>query len=228
MPPWLVTSDGSCGEFSGSLALSDEQIDTFSKWAERRRQTRYPWRALSKPALPSLGTGTLFKSPQFTPIIQGGPLSEADEYRCFELDSGVDAPGFITGDQVTPGNPEIIHHVLAFIVDPSAKTELSGEPNLTNAQLMDCLDAESPDRDGWPCFGMAGDGVGVNAVPVVWAPGQGPVEFPVKSGVPLTPSDKIVILIPITCTTCLWSGKATQPRSSCGSLTKLSGLACSC
>src|SRR3954469_23192556 len=34
MPPWLVTSDGSCGEFSGSLALSDEQIDTFSQWAK--------------------------------------------------------------------------------------------------------------------------------------------------------------------------------------------------
>ena len=194
MPPWLVTSDGSCGEFSGSLALSDEQIDTFAKWAKGGAKQGTP-RALSKPALPSLGTGTIFKSPQFTPIIQGGQLAAADEYRCFELDSGVDAQKFITGYEVTPGNPEIIHHVLAFLVDPSAKTELSGEPNLTNAQLMARLDAESPDREGWPCFGMAGDGVGVNAVPVVWAPGQGPVELPVKSGVPLTPSDKIVIQI---------------------------------
>ena len=34
MPPWSATSDGSCGEFSGSLALSDKQIDTISKWAQ--------------------------------------------------------------------------------------------------------------------------------------------------------------------------------------------------
>ncbi|HEY0462875.1 MAG TPA: hypothetical protein VGC79_01645, partial [Polyangiaceae bacterium] len=70
-----------------------------------------------------------------------------------------------------------------------------GEPNLTNGELMARLHAETPNRDGWPCFGMAGDGVAVDAAPVVWAPGQGPVQYPVKSGVPLKPSDKLVIQI---------------------------------
>jgi len=128
-------------------------------------------------------------------VAQGGPLTAADEYRCFLLDSGVDAQRFITGYEVTPGSDLSIHHVLAFVIDPSAKTELPDEPELTNGELMDRLHADTPDRDGWPCFGMAGDGVSVKSVPVVWAPGQGPVEFPVKSGVPLVPTDKVVLQV---------------------------------
>ena len=194
MPPWSVTSDGSCGNFSGSLALSNEQIETISKWAAGGAQAGTP-HALKVPPLPAIGAATPYRSPEFTPIIQGGALTAADEYRCFELDSGVDAQRFITGYEVNPGNAAIIHHVLAFVIDPSAKTELRNEPTLTNGELMARLHSATPDREGWPCFGMAGDGVSVNAAPVVWAPGQGPVEFPVHSGVPLKPSDKIVIQI---------------------------------
>ncbi|HYQ27229.1 MAG TPA: hypothetical protein VER04_08415, partial [Polyangiaceae bacterium] len=194
MPPWGITSDGSCGQFAGSLALSDQQIDTIAQWVKGGAQEGKP-HALTLPSVPSIGGGTPYRSPNFTPIIQGGPLTASDEYRCFELSSGVDALKFITGYEVTPGNSEMIHHVLAFVVDPDAKTELSDEPNLSNGQLMERLHAETPDREGWSCFGMAGDGVSVKAAPVVWAPGQGPLSFPVKSGVPLKPSDKIVIQI---------------------------------
>src|SRR6188768_2130351 len=172
MPPWSATSDGSCGEFSGSLALSDEQIDTISKWAKAGAQEGTP-HVLKPPPLPALGAAALYQSPKFTPVIQGGELAASDEYRCFELESGVSAEQFITGYDVVPGNAEIVHHVLAFIVDPNAKTELSGEPGLSNGELMARLDAETPNRDGWSCFGMAGDGVSVDAAPVVWAPGQG-------------------------------------------------------
>jgi len=194
MPPWSVTSDGSCGKFSGSLALDDKQIDTIGQWVKAGAKEGTP-HALTVPSLPSIGTSTPYQSPNFEPIIQGGPLTESDEYRCFELSSGVDAPKFITGYDVEPGNAAMIHHVLAFVIDPDAKTDLDDEPELTNGQLMDRLHAETPDRDGWSCFGMAGDGVSVNAAPVVWAPGQGPVQFPVKSGVPIRPTDKIVIQI---------------------------------
>ena len=194
MPPWSITSDGSCGEFKGSLALSDEQIDTIARWAKGGAKEGKV-SELQVPSLPSIGAATPYQSPKFTPIIQGGPLTAADEYRCFLLDSGVDGQKFITGYDVEPGNGQMVHHVLAFVVDPDAKTELGDEPNLTNGELMARLDAETPKRDGWECFGMAGDGVNVSAAPVVWAPGQGPVEFPVKSGVPLKPTDKVVIQI---------------------------------
>ena len=51
------------------------------------------------------------------------------------------------------------------------------------------------DRDGWPCFSMAGDGVRVDGFPVVWAPGQPAIEFPRDSGVPVTTRHKLVLQI---------------------------------
>ena len=62
---------------------------------------------------------------------------------------------FLTGYAVTPGEASIVHHVLAFIVDPQAP----GQDGRTNAAIMQSLDDASPDRLGWPCFGAAGDGV---------------------------------------------------------------------
>src|SRR4051794_39332089 len=34
MPPWSVTSDGTCGAFSDSLALTNQQIDTIGQWVK--------------------------------------------------------------------------------------------------------------------------------------------------------------------------------------------------
>lgn len=194
MPPWGVESDGTCGQFASSLALTPAQIDLLSKWAAGGAQEGTP-HDLVLPSIPSLQEGTPYRTPTFLPMAQGGPLTEADEYRCFLLDSGVDAQRFVTGYEVTPGNAALVHHVLAFVVDPSAKAELPNEPDLTNGELIDRLHAAAPEREGWPCFGMAGDGVGVKSAPVVWAPGQGPVQFPLQSGVPLLPSDKLVLQV---------------------------------
>lgn len=93
---------------------------------------------------------------------------------------------------VVPGTPSVVHHVLGMLVDADAPSELAGQ---TNGDRMAALDAESPDRDGWPCFGMAGDGVQVKSVPVIWAPGQGVVELPGESGVPLMPNDRVVFQV---------------------------------
>jgi hypothetical protein len=109
--------------------------------------------------LPSLTDATEFSTPLFTPVIEGGPLAEADEYRCFLVDPRLAAPTFITASEVLPGAPELVHHVLVMIVDPDAPARGPDGGAITNLERMQALDALSPDRDGWPCFGMAGDGV---------------------------------------------------------------------
>jgi len=191
MPPWGATSDGSCGTFRDSLALTDAEIETISAWADAGA-AEGKVRALQLPVPEELNSATDYPTPLFAPQIQGGQLAEFDEYRCFLLDSGVSEPSFITGTQVIPGTPEIVHHVLGFVVDPDAP---ASDGSGTNGVLMAKLDAESPDRDGWPCFGMAGNGVGVSSVPVTWAPGQGVVKYPEQSGVPLLPKHKLVIQV---------------------------------
>lgn len=189
MPPWSAASDGSCGTFRDSIALTDDEIATFGKWANQGMNVGEP-REIALPDVPQLQNATTFSTPVFTPEAEGTHEAEHDEYRCFMLDAPSDTLKFATGYSVDPGTPEIVHHLVAFIVDPNGESDIDGK---TNGELMAALDAESPDRDGWSCFGAAGDGVAVSGVPAVWAPGQGVVEFPAGSGTPIAPTDKVVV-----------------------------------
>jgi hypothetical protein len=189
MPPWSIVSDGSCGEFAHSIALEDSQIDVIEAWVDGGAPAGNP-REVAVPELPALEGATDLATPLFTPEIVGGALAEFDEYRCFEIDPGIDGPMFITGYDVVPGTPEIVHHLIVVVVDPSAPSD--ADPGITNAEQMATLDAESADRDGWPCFGGAGEGVSVAGMPVTWAPGQGIVEYPNSSGVAIAPGQKLV------------------------------------
>src|SRR5690606_27977786 len=80
---------------------------------------------------------------------------------------------------------------LVSTVDP----ELEVDDGVTNLDVITALDQESPDRLGWPCFGVAGDGVEPDGIPVTWAPGQGVVEFPVGSGSRLGAGDLLVVQV---------------------------------
>ena len=196
MPPWGVTSDGSCGTFADSLALSDEEIAKISAWADSGAAEGEPG-TLSLPELASLDSASEFVTPEFVPEAQGGKLAEADEYRCFVLDRPEGTTGYVTGYEVLPGREEIVHHVVAFFIDPDAPASgEDGKPvSMTNRERMRQLNDESPDRAGWPCFGAAGDGVEIEGLPVVWAPGQGVVSFPKGTGVPLEAHHQVVVQI---------------------------------
>jgi hypothetical protein len=191
MPPWGAVSDGSCGDFRDSLALSDEEISTFGDWA-KHGMTPGPERETAFVDVPALEDAISLKTPLFEPVPEGSADAENDEYRCFPMDSPTEGLEFITGYSVVPGTPELVHHVVAFIVNPEVDSDFEGR---TNGEVMAELDAASPDRDGWPCLGAAGEGVAVSGVPVVWAPGQGVMQFPAGSGAPLTPTDKVVLQV---------------------------------
>jgi hypothetical protein len=191
MPPWSATSDGSCQTFSGSLALSDEQIARIGQWVEGGAREGEK-QTIAVPERPALGEGLVYETPSFVPEPAGGELAAHDEYRCFMFDSGVTEDTFVTAYEVTPGAPEIVHHSILMFVAPDAP---ASDGVGTNLERMQALDAESPDRPGWPCFSAAGEGVEPYSNPVVWAPGQGVVEYPAHSGVPLHPQDKVVVQI---------------------------------
>lgn len=188
MPPYFMTHDGTCGSFHDEPTLSEQEKAVITSWVNGDQAEGTPAK-LTLPARPLLTGAVDVTTPTFSPIAQGGALAEFDEYRCFLLDPPVATDSFLTGYDVTPGDPAIVHHLLAFIVDPE-KTVAAGK---TNAAVMQALDAESPDRLGWPCFGGAGEGVDVSGVPVTWAPGQGVVEYPAGMGVPIRKTDKLVV-----------------------------------
>jgi hypothetical protein len=190
MPPYLLDHGGTCGDFQDGETVTAAEKATIKAWVAAGAPEGQR-RSLTRPAPPHLEQGTDFRTPDFAPEPQGGALAAHDEYRCFLVESGLTAPKYITGYEVTPGNAAIVHHVLLFAVDP-AKDVGNG---MTNAAVMNALDAESPDRLGWPCFGAAGEGVDVESVPVTWAPGQGVVSYPDGIGVPVSTTEKFVVQI---------------------------------
>jgi hypothetical protein len=193
MPPWDATSDGSCGDFQGSLALSAAQIARIAAWVQGGAEegTR---RDVKLPQIDSLTGANDYGLPSYAPVAQGGALAENDDYHCFVLDPAVPAPRYITGYDIAAGTHEIVHHVLVSVVDPAAASD-EMEADRSNAQVMAELDAESPDKPGYSCFGAAGEGVSARATPVVWAPGQGVVRYPGASGVLVRPGDKLVVQV---------------------------------
>jgi len=85
-----------------------------------------------------------------------------DDYRCFLLDPKVATDSFISGFNVLPGNPDVVHHVILFRLPPDLVAEAEHK------------DAETP-GEGWTCFGTSGltnDG-SIDDAPWLgaWAPG---------------------------------------------------------
>ena len=66
-----------------------------------------------------------------------------DDYRCFLLDPELADDAILTGTNVVPGSPDVVHHVILFRVPP----EQVAEAEQTDA------DTDGP---GWTCFGGSG------------------------------------------------------------------------
>jgi len=97
----------------------------------------------------------------YTPSPPNG--TGTDDYRCFLLDPELPEDAWLTGTQIKPGNPEIVHHVILFRVT---------EDQVAAAQSAD---DESADP-GWTCFGGMGlegefNNVDDAAWLGAWAPG---------------------------------------------------------
>lgn len=188
MPPYLASHDGTCGNFEHAETLTDAEIATVSSWAAQGAARGDVTTHVVDPP-PKLDGTTDYSTPMITPVAQGGALAEHDEYRCFPIDTHLTKSQFITDYEVDVGNAAIVHHVIAFLVDPNKPSQTQGQ---TNGDVMKALDDADPDP-GWPCFGMAGDGLAVDTVPVAWAPGQGIVHYPSGIGIEQTPTQKLVV-----------------------------------
>jgi hypothetical protein len=116
------------------------------------------------------------------------PTYGTDDYRCFLLDPRLDAPAFVTGVDVLPGNPKVVHHVILFRVPPSQVAD------------AEAADARVP-GEGWTCFGgtgLTGElGDGLNRAPWIgaWAPGGGERVMAKGIGIPLTPGTRVIMQV---------------------------------
>ncbi len=110
-----------------------------------------------------------------------------DDYRCFLLDPHLTDRAFVTGMNVIPGRPDLVHHVILYRVDPGAVAEVSARD----------ADAEG---QGWTCFGGVGVGDPGSArdrAPWLgaWAPGGGESILDPDIGIPLKPGGRIIMQV---------------------------------
>ncbi len=110
-----------------------------------------------------------------------------DDYRCFLLDPRLDQDSYLTGTNVVPGNPDVVHHVILFRVTPDQVDD------------AERLDAESDDL-GWTCFGgsgLPGDFANVDDANWLgaWAPGGKETMTSPGYGVDLPRGSRIVMQV---------------------------------
>ena len=67
MPPWLATADGSCGTFSGSLALSTLEIARIRSWLDDGLLEGNA-RPLDVPPVAALASAVELATPEFAPL----------------------------------------------------------------------------------------------------------------------------------------------------------------
>lgn len=110
-----------------------------------------------------------------------------DDYRCFLLDPHLAQNSYVTGFNILPGNPEVVHHVILFRVPP----DFVGQ-----AKAADAADK----GEGWTCFGnsgVGGRGNNIDDAPWLgaWAPGGSEQEYGKGLGEPLPKGSKIVMQV---------------------------------
>ena len=159
MPPWKPIEGH--GDFENRRVLSTADKDLIARWVAQGcpegnrddlpapRQFSETWR---------LGTPDLVLTPSEPyQLAADGP----DVYRCFILPVEFDRDKFVAALEVLPGNPRVVHHVIAFLDSTGRAEQLDAKddgPGYTSSQ-------------GFPGFIPVG-GLGG------WAPGNLPARLP--------------------------------------------------
>jgi hypothetical protein len=111
-----------------------------------------------------------------------------DDYRCFLLDPQLKRDSWLTGTNVLPGNPDVVHHVILFRVPPE------------DVAKAEAKDAETPDDQGWTCFGgtaLEGEFAQLDDAPWLgaWAPGGDEVVTRDGYGTDLPKGSRIIMQV---------------------------------
>jgi len=178
MPPGRADASGACGEFHEPLWLEDEQIETIGAWVDAGMLAGDPANApaIPEPDVLEDATVRVGMDVAYTP-----DENVDDDFRCFVLDPNLSIDQFLTGFQVNPGEPRVVHHVV-----------ITGLVTEEHQNTVEALDAADP-GPGYDCLG--GVGVEDGLLLAVWAPGTGPTRYPAGTGLRMLYGRKVVMQI---------------------------------
>jgi hypothetical protein len=181
MPPWKPVEGH--GEFKDSYALTDLERQTILAWVRAGGPEGDP-ADLPEP-LPDAGEWQLGEPDRVIQMPEefAAPRGR-DTYRCFVINTGLEADAYLTAVQVIPGNKRIAHHVLLFL-DSTGKGEE--------------LDAQD-EAPGYPCFGGPGFDVGSSildgfSIAGGWVPGMQTQALPEGVGIKLPKNARVIMQV---------------------------------
>jgi len=184
MPPWGAEPGHTPLKYD--VSLSDEQIETLVAWAADPKEGDPE----SEGSPIEVDRGGLERIDLELPMaVEYTPTVYPDDYRCFALEWPEEELTYITGFVGIPGNEEVVHHLLTFMVAAD------------QAELVNGFDALYDDAPGWPCFGgptpsIDYDGEGVFGQMLgVWAPGMDGLTLPEGTGIPVGPGSVPVLQV---------------------------------
>ncbi len=120
MPPWHA--DPHVGKFKNERRLSDEQIRTIVRWVDAGAPEGNP-REL--PPVPKFVTGWTITKPDVEIRIPKPfevPAEGVVDYQYMIAPTNFTEDKYVIGAEVRPGNREVVHHVIAFVLPPEGAT----------------------------------------------------------------------------------------------------------
>jgi hypothetical protein len=159
MPPWPAsTTEG--GPFRDARVMTDDEVATLSAWVEAGCPEGDPNQAPPPRTWASewpLGEPDLVLTmPEAYAVAAEG----SDDYRVFVIPTGLGQGRWVSAIDFKPGNPRVVHHVLA------------AYDTLGRARALDQADA----KPGYAVFG--GFGILPSGGLGGWAPGKRPMRLP--------------------------------------------------
>lgn len=176
MPPWPPAQG--CTDYLDDRSLTADQSAAITSWVKAGALEGDPKDA---PAEQKASGGlsrvdlTLSMPTPYT------PTKSPDDYRCFMVDWPAQTTTYVTGFGVEAGTPAIVHHVIAYLIQPA---------DVASYQALD--DAEP--GPGYTCFGGPGGGTNVSWIGG-WAPGALGSDFPAGTGIEIAPGSKVVLQV---------------------------------
>ncbi len=178
MPPWMPAR--CCAEYHSDPSLTEQQIATIVTWVHQNVPEGNP--SDVGPPLPPI-EGRLSRVDRVVqmpePYTPKPPEGSTDDVRCFLIDLGLSEDKFVTGLNLEPGNPRLVHHVVLGLVDGDS------------LQYFEELDRAN-DGPGFPCKGGVGTAQ-LSGTLGGWVPGSEGIEYPDGLGTPVPAGTRLLL-----------------------------------
>lgn len=190
MPPWGAIEGHQ--DYLDDPSLTDTQLAILARWAEQGA----PIGSASAEGAALEPVGTALPRTDVVLEIDAPYLpsdARPDDYRCFVLDWPLESMRYVTGFNILPGSPEVVHHVAAFLVSPDG---LMGDGIFETIAEWDAAE----DGLGYTCYGgPSSSSSGGTQIPIEqlaqWVPGFGAQIFSEGTGILVQPGSQIILQV---------------------------------